>query len=152
MKCGVPPSCCAARRTNSLIWKCACCCCMPPVAGTVSTPGIGGSPVSTTARTARPQPIASTDPGLEAGLLQHLADRTGQRADARRRPARRRRRRLFSPSLSLQFSRQFIRLDEIADLDANDALGAGPLQQARDRSPSKVPSRLAISTWLISAS
>jgi hypothetical protein len=45
-----------------LIWKCGACCCIPPVAGTTITPGIGGSPASSTARIARPQPSASTDP------------------------------------------------------------------------------------------
>ena len=112
MKCGVPPVAPAARRTNSLIWKCGCV--LLHAAGRRAPPrrrASAGSPASITARTARPQPIVSTDPADSPASRSRPP--TGSRQRRQRAGARRidDRRALAGPACRQPLSRQFIRRD-----------------------------------------
>ena len=69
---------------------------------------------------------------LQACLLQHFANRSGQSADSTRTGCIDDGNRL-QPELLLQFVHQLVRLDEITDLDSDNPLGACPLQKPRYR-------------------
>ena len=133
MKCGVPPSCVGGQPDEFVDLE------MRPLLlharrsrAPSAPPASAAAPPPSTARIARPQPIAITEPGARPARPSIAPTGPGQR---RQRAGGRRldhQRRLERQPLG-QGGAEFIERDELAHLDAHDPLGPRPSQHPRDR-------------------